>query len=531
MARDEIQITLTEDEIEKLKPSEEADIGPLTSNKPSDEIQITFNEDEIKKLKLLEEADAGVSTPNKPLIQEVTQKLISCYSSEECRGYFKPTSVAIGPLNHRKGTNLDSRIERGEKCKLKLAAMFINFSESTKEDFYKNVKKEIYRLKNCYDSNGVGNWNDEELAWMFLVDGCALLGFIALDMMGLWQEYTADFDLVDIEKVDLFLLENQLPYRLLEILIDSFCEVSSEESTENPMEINSKLFKNLITEFVTRSFLILTGQQQHQIQVDYSPPHPPHEQQQEEEDPPQHLLELLRRRLIGVKSKEKSDEEQKRINKDGFRKTLTGDTSEHWPSIRNVKELKDMGIRFKAREKGGAITDIDFKDHCCMPTLTLAPIFLHNTTVPLLLNLIAYELCPDFKETCKITSHLSFLDSLIDNGENVKELRDAGVLHNGLGSDEAVAKLFNRVSGILLSNLNIDLELRRNIHEYCNNKSHPRYLCATAMAKLIDTYFSSPWSFLVFLGVLAGLIMTGIQAYNSFRENKLALLNFNHYIY
>ncbi|GLT27017.1 hypothetical protein SLA2020_260420 [Shorea laevis] len=496
-----------------------------------DEIQVTLTEDEIDRLKLLEEADPGPTRSNKPLIQKITQKLTSCYSSEECRGYFKPTSVAIGPLNHPNETDKDPRMERGEQCKLKLAAMFINFSESTKENFYKNVKKELYSLKNCYDSNGVGNWNDEELAWMFLVDGCALLGFIALDMMGLWQEYTADFDLVDIEKVDLFLLENQLPYRLLEILIDSFCEVSSEESTENPMEINSKLFKNLITEFVNRSFLILTGQQQHQIQVDYSPPHPPHEQQQEEEDPPQHLLELLRRRLIGVKSKEKSDEEQKRINKDGFRKTLTGDTSKHWPSIRNVKELKDMGIRFKAREKGGAITDIDFKDHCCMPTLTLAPIFLHNTTVPLLLNLIAYELCPDFKETCKITSHLSFLDSLIDNGENVKELRDAGVLHNGLGSDEAVAKLFNRVSGILLSNLKIDLELRRNIHEYCNNKSHPRYLCATAVAKLIDTYFSSPWSFLVFLGVLAGLIMTGIQAYNSFQENKLALLNFNHYIY
>ncbi|GLT60184.1 hypothetical protein SLA2020_329630 [Shorea laevis] len=199
---------------------------------------------------------------------------------------------------------------------------------------------------------------------------------------------------------------------------------------------------------------------------------------------------------------------------------MKGDKSRHRFSIRNVKELKDNGIRFKARKNVEPFTKIKFKDRRCMPTLKLAPIFLHNTTMPLLLNLMAYELCPDFKEDCKITSHLSFLDSLINTSEDVKELRDAGVLHHGLGSDEAEAELFNKISSILVPNLKMNSKLKR-IHEYCSKKSHPRNQCASFVAKLTDTYFSSTWSFLVFLGASAGLIMTGIQTYNSFQGNKL----------
>ncbi|GKV48549.1 hypothetical protein SLEP1_g55350 [Rubroshorea leprosula] len=515
MARNEIQITVTEDKNENLEPSEEPDGGPLTSDKPSDDIKIT--NDESTNLKSLRDADADPSTSDKPLkIQKVLNIVRSCYG-QDCERYFIPTSVAIGPLNHRRETKKDSRIERGKEWKRKLAGMFIKKGEE--ENFYKNVKREIKNLRNCYnDIEQLETWNDEKLAWMFLVDGCALLQFIALDVYDAW-EFFSDNDPVRIEKADFFLLENQLPYHLLEILIDSFAEFSGEEL--GPEFQPKPFFKELIKEFINRSFSSLSPAQKHQTDIDYFEP------------PPPHLLELLRRRLtIDYKGEKKHP-----TKKDDFWKTLTNDEelsavgcagigigkksdsvpnkSKHWPSIRNVRELKDKGIHFKARENGGAITDIDFNERNCLAILTLAPIFLHDTsTVPLLLNLIAYELCPDFKETCKITSQLSFLNSLIDNGEDVKELRDAGVLAHGLGSDEAVAELFNKMSGILVPNLKIDLELRRNIHDYCNSKkSH--------LIELIHTYFRSTWSFWVFLSALAGLIMQGMQTYYSSREKKL----------
>ncbi|GLU06599.1 hypothetical protein SLE2022_236190 [Rubroshorea leprosula] len=481
----------------------------------SDEIQIRVTEDEIKKLKLLEEADTVPLTSNKPLIQKVPSSLCSCYSQRECRRYFKPISVAIGPLSHRKKTKTDLRFEGVEKWKSRLAAMFIKSSRGTALDFYENVKKKIYSLRECYNFKGGQKWTDENLAWMFLVDGCALLHFIILDANGVWEKFRVENGLVCIEKIDIFLLENQLPYQLLEILIDSFVEFSPVELRQE----RRKSFKKYITEFVNRIFWSLIAPEQHQIHVDHSQPRLSHEQQEEEEEEdPVHLLDLLRRRLMGVKLK-KNGNNPERFNEAGSLETLLKEAkSEEQPSISicNVKELKEKGILFKARKKVDAITDIDFNYRCCMPTLTLAPISLPNTTMPLLLNLMAYELCSDFKEDRKITSYLSFLDSLIDNGEDVKELREAGVLHHGLGSDEAVAKLFNKISRILVPKLERDSILRRNIHEYCSNKSHPRYLYASTVAKLTDTYFRSPWSFVVFLVALVGLIMTAMEVYYSF---------------
>ncbi|GLT46454.1 hypothetical protein SLA2020_202020 [Shorea laevis] len=481
-----------------------------------DETQIPLT-DEIEKLRLSEQADA---TSNKPLIQEVTSILCSCYSEEEYGRYFKPISVAIGPLNHQERTQRDLRFERGEKWKFRLAAMFINLTNGKGQNFHMNVKQKMDSLRKCYNFKEGQEWTDEELAWIFVVDGCALLHFIILDANGNWEGFRVRNDLDRIEKVDFFLLENQLPYQLLKILIESFVEFSPEELRQT---LTEESFKKLITKFINRIFWSLIAPQQHQIQVDHSQPHPSHEQ----EEDPVHLLDLLRRRLTGVNSR-RNGKEQERINKYDWYTILQDDTSEDRPSIsiRNVKELKEKGIRFKAREEVAAITDNDFKYHCCMPTLMLAPISLQNTDMPLLLNLMAYELCPDFEEDCKITSHLSFLDSLIDNGEDVKELRDAGVLHHGLGSDEATAELFNKISRILVPNLKRDSELRRKIHEYCSKKFHPCRIFASVVAKFTDTYFTSTWSILVFLAALAGLIMTGMQTYNSFREDKLPLLNY-----
>ncbi|GLT58134.1 hypothetical protein SLA2020_310540 [Shorea laevis] len=87
-----------------------------------------------------------------------------------------------------------------------------------------------------------------------------------------------------------------------------------------------------------------------------------------------------------------------------------------------------------------------------MATLKLHPIVVDDSTIPKLLNLIAYEMCPDFVNDYEITTYVVFLDSLIDKAEDVKELRVAGVLHNGPGSDEAVAEVFNRMSDNLVPN-------------------------------------------------------------------------------
>ncbi|GLT63174.1 hypothetical protein SLA2020_357550 [Shorea laevis] len=87
-----------------------------------------------------------------------------------------------------------------------------------------------------------------------------------------------------------------------------------------------------------------------------------------------------------------------------------------------------------------------------MATLKLPPVKVDNYTAPNLMNLMAQEMCPDFVNDFEITSYVSFLNSLIEKAENVKELRDAGVLGNRLGSDKAVVRLFNKINAKLVPN-------------------------------------------------------------------------------
>ncbi|KAL4393601.1 hypothetical protein AHAS_Ahas02G0068300 [Arachis hypogaea] len=74
---------------------------------------------------------------------------------------------------------------------------------------------------------------------------------------------------------------------------------------------------------------------------------------------------------------------------------------------------------------------------------------INDLTPYLYHNLIAYEMCPAFNHDFEFFSYFSLMDSLIDDAEDVKDLRAAGVLQNLLGSDEDVAKLFNELGHVL----------------------------------------------------------------------------------
>ncbi|GLT31398.1 hypothetical protein SLA2020_061390 [Shorea laevis] len=473
-------------------------------------IQITLTEQESEKLKLLEDENfhVPVSSPsNKPLIRRALLALRKHYDEKKTDRYFKPIFVSFGPLHHVENSTQDSILEEAEKFKQQLATTFIHYSGSRKDDFYKKVKKEIKSLRECYDPMDVAGWGDEELAWMFLVDGCALLQFIFLVVENKWGEFGGKNDQLLFVINDVFLLENQLPFQLLEILID-LCIKVSNEGGKNPQEV----WKVRIDKFIKEKFLSSADQISIPIhdQVDSQTPLCAEQRQQQEE--PVHLLALLRRELIGqgVKSQEKPKDKDSLLGKLMRKWCSSGDKSRKWHTFRNVKELKAKGIRFKAKEKIDGITDIDLNYRSCLPTLMLAPILVDDTTMPILLNLIAYELSSDFKNEYEISSYITFLESLIDSGEDVKELREAGVLFNGLGSDEAVAEMFNKISDYLVPNPVKYEELKVRIQEHCD------LVWASDVAYFYYTHFSSPWSFLVFLGAVAGLVLTGLSTYNSF---------------
>ncbi|GKV40838.1 hypothetical protein SLEP1_g48438 [Rubroshorea leprosula] len=480
-------------------------------------------------------------TTTKPLIQTVTHILLR--DNEDFQPYFKPISVALGPLHH--DYSPDSKLQRGEKSKLQMAEKFIKYSGREMEVFYTRVKAEINSLRECYDSKEIKTWCDECLAWLFLMDGCAVLFFILHDATDNLDKLGAKDDLLAYVKMDLFLLENQLPYQLLQILMN-LCTRVPLCSPEDENKSAAEVLNASITTFIDKNAMNLLGQEQQKPLIKNSKKQQQQQEQQtaatttttaaitiDTQREPAHLLELLWRRITKSEKDKESDGAISKLLKklypsgeNGSDVTMSkciscnsnsGDKKRHWrPTFRSVKELNEKGIWLKVSNSSNiegisSIEDISFQEYFFWATLKLPPITGDNFTWPKLMNLIAYEMCPDFKNNFEISSYVSFLDSLIDQREDVKLMRDADVLYNGLGSDKAVALRFNKISKNLVSNFWLQHSyLKHQIQAHCNNKF------ATSMAQLYHTYFRSPWSMLAFFGALLGLGLTAMQTYEAY---------------
>ncbi|MFQ6635666.1 hypothetical protein Gotur_011166 [Gossypium turneri] len=181
----------------------------------------------------------------------------------------------------------------------------------------------------------------------------------------------------------------------------------------------------------------------------------------------------------------------------------------HSHTFCNIKELKNAGVWLKASETS-CLTDISFNRFFVFGELQLPPITVDDSTM----NLVAYEMCPDFYNNFTVTSYMGFLVSLIDEAEDVKELRDAGVLHNRLTSDEEVVKLFNKMNTDLVPSPTIYNVVKRQIHNHCKN------MWINYAAQAYHTHFRSPWTFLAFVGAIAALLLSALQTYYTIHQPK-----------
>jgi hypothetical protein len=380
--------------------------------------------------------------------------------------YFEPKVVSLGPIHHDK-----PKYRLGEKYKLKLAFVFVQDCHSDNENnyenincLYKKIKKKIKTLREGFEEQVTTKYDDESLAWMLFVDGCAILQYIFCDANDKFEKLNIKNDSVTFAQQDLFLLENQVPYCLLKLLM-----CSSRKENELRRSIESYIRKV--------SYLQMEQQQQ----------------QNPEERDPTHLLDLLRTRLLGSSK--------------SIRKPNRADLQD-WQSYRNVQELRAIGIQLRRADEN-YLRNITFtrRFNFYPGLLSLPPITVDDSTGPKFMNLIAYEMCVDFDNDFGITSYISFLDSLIDEASDVKDMRKAHVLRNFLGSDQAVAELFNEIGTDLVPNAETYKDVKLQIQGYYEDN------CMTWMSQFFHDRFGAPWTVLAFLGVLLGLALTAIQTW------------------
>ncbi|KAM3363872.1 protein like [Capsicum galapagoense] len=498
----------------------------------ADECRITIHQDSISNsqeisenerqwLHTLEKRRGDIGSLQKPKIQKVPKMHREIEANIRC---YEPLVVSIGPFHHGK-----PKLQLLEKHKELLAIQFAD-QDSTKERpegvlkwlpttsvsidvLYKKVKNIMPNVRECYDDEVIKKYSHEEFAQMMLLDGCFILQYFHCIVTGNYKELKMKSHDIAFIRRDLFLLENQLPFEVLQVLMsckfknnDGMGMIKKFISSAHIKQTPPHGFIQIIKEF----FLEVFG----------GSPHPERctctrkvmnffrkicggeessdtKQESMKIRLPAHLLELLKTYRIDPKA----------FSEGGC--YLTGE----WCSYRSAMELRRAGIHFRPG-KSRRLSDVKFTSFHCSGQLTLPPITIDDSTKSEFLNLVAYEACPDTPDDFAITSYLSFMDSLVDQPEDVKELRSKGILLNFLGSDQEVADLFNEIARDLVPNPHAYVDVKAKIENHYNNKGK------IWIAEWKNTHFNTPWTVVAFIAALfviclqvSDTLLAGVQTY------------------
>ncbi|TXG70158.1 hypothetical protein EZV62_005093 [Acer yangbiense] len=403
-----------------------------------------------------------IDTETKPKIQRVPRMFRGVEANQNC---YDPLVVSIGPFHHSK------ELEITEEHKCTMAHQYAENAGQSYDLLYNKVKAIAGDARNCFslDSSTEVVLDEEKFTKMMFHDGCFILQFIQC-FVNDYKDLNMKLCLAAFVKRDLLLLENQLPFLVLRELM------SSKENE----------WKKTFSTFFT-GILVLHSDSLREIDFDKCI----------------HLLDMIHTLLI-----DKDALSAPKYNR------KSGSTD--WFSCRSAKELNAAGIHFRPSQ-GHKFTDVQFRSSFILiGFLKLPPIAVDDSTKSMLLNMVAYEACPDAPDDLGVSSYLCFMDSLIDHAEDVKELRSKGILLNFLGSDQQVADLFNQIADNLVANPSAYAEVKNKLQRHYKSK------IKIWLAEWLHTHFTSPWTVLAFVGAIFALVLSVIQTYESLYATETA---------
>ncbi|KAG5252734.1 UPF0481 protein [Salix suchowensis] len=488
------------------------------------------------------------SQPLWPKIPRVPRKLRS--ENEEC---YCPLVVSIGPYHYGER---DDRLREVETLKVPMARQFIFNIGKDIELIYSELEKVIQTAREFYNEIDIACFDDEKFARMMFLDGCFILQFISCVTHNYENLEMSDRQVAGVKR-DLLLLENQVPFPILQSLMRLRYE--KNEADHGMKLLNDFLFYQILNPrdqplctrrllwsglwivsllliFFSLAFffesafflviltstviglslpdrilrLILTGKKRKPSASGYDWHCQPAQQ-------PAHVLELLHSLFIcSHKLKVKSSPRRygrclsylvtcyKKIIPAKPETAVSRESRGHYLYY-SAKNLKKVGIHFMPSQTSG-LMDVKFNSSFLEGALELPSLTIDVSTKPMLLNLVAYETSAALDQL-SVTSYICFMDSLIDDADDVKELRSKGIIVNYHGSDQQVADLFNNMGSSLEPDTSVYSDVKREINKHCKST------LKKWLAEWQQTYFHSPWAFIAFAAAAVGLALTATQAY------------------
>ncbi|KAJ4770071.1 hypothetical protein LUZ62_054330 [Rhynchospora pubera] len=391
---------------------------------------------------------------------------------------YEPRMVSIGPYYHGSAS-----FQAMENHKWRYLEDYLsrNTGNSIRECIFE-LKKLESLARNCY-FEGVDLKSDEFLL-MMLLDGCFII-----ELLIKWNHGFSDviFDVgwvLPIIRNDLLLLENQIPFFVIEKLFSLLGDpvaAGDEKITLRIAPLIQMLLAYLSEGRQTARPVFKVGEIEHILHVYHHC------------YVPDRSGNSLSTNSINVKHY---------LNPKNCFKGRPQSSNRRAPrTIPCATELQEAGITFK-RRKTTNILDIKFREG----TLEIPFISIEDTRRTRLLNLVSFEQCYS-KLNNDLTSYACFMGALFKTTRDVKLLQEKGIIDNLLATNEELVSFFNW----LTENSYLDYEehylkdLFINVNRYFNSNCHKW------RATLKRDYFSNPWSFISVIAAFALLVLSFLQ--------------------
>ncbi|KAL7599036.1 hypothetical protein Lser_V15G26237 [Lactuca serriola] len=426
------------------------------------------NQDEAWVIDLIEKAMPPPSSSTRiHRVPEIVLREMGDYEK-----YYVPKAVSIGPYHYG-----NPKLQSIEKLKPVFTKELLSRSEHNERlsSLYKylGAANMVKELRGFYEEKSTDHLSDKEFTMMILLDGCFILYYIIF-IYGERAEnciYLRSHQIVLIHR-DLFLLENQIPFKILNMVMDLI-------KLDMRDKFRSFFADNILSRGRQISEWFCFGSSSTQTYQNSG-----RESHGSYEFVGDHLLHRLHTRLT----------EPSPNNIESHRNSYKN-------TFHNVRDLEYVGIRFRPSSVM-SLAHVEFVGRWWLAKiLKLPPIIVNDSTKPMLLNLIAYEMCSDDTHVW-VTSYICLLNSLIDHPEDVQALRKAGVIDNSLGSDQEVATLFNEIGTGLVPNNATYSKAKYQIQRYYENLANTRFY------ELRHEYIINPMAFITVLALFLTVVQT-----------------------
>ena len=171
-------------------------------------------------------------------------------------------------------------------------------------------------------------------------------------------------------------------------------------------------------------------------------------------------------------------------------------------TIPSVSDLSKAGVKFLPTN--GSILTITFDVKTV--TFYLPTVSLDVNTEVILRNLVAYE-ASNASGPLVFTRYTELMNGIIDTEEDVKILRERGIILNRLKSDGEVANLWNGMSkSIRLTKVPFLDKVIEDVNKHYNGR------WSVKSGKFFKIYVFGSWQFLTVLAAVMLLVMMAMQA-------------------